>query len=194
MTKNERRGRHGRAPKADTPVVSPVFTAMDTPIHLMNLGLLSLHALHSGEALVSNEVSDILEVHPASPDPTGGMAVMAVDAMLFGVDQLSRGNQFVGAMLDSAIRWWRDLEAGLAEVILPPTSRDLHIMPDSAGRVLSPPIDLTPKGIVLAMTGFANAMSQAWSNALEHELQIEASEEAKQDEGGGADVGVFLTS
>lgn len=68
------------------------------------------------------------------------------------------------------------MEAGVAQLLVLPSSRDMHITPDSAGRALCAPLDLSPRGIALATAAATNALSAAWSNALEHETQVEPAE------------------
>jgi len=169
-------GRHGRSSQQGGLGISPVFTWMDTPLHLMNLGLMSMRTLHSSEALLTSEAADLLEIDPKSPDPTGGMQALAADALFFWADQFTQASRFAVAMLDTGIRWWRDMEAGVAQLLVLPSSRDMHITPDSAGRALCAPLDLSPRGIALATAAATNALSAAWSNALEHETQVEPAE------------------
>ncbi len=95
---------------------------------------------------------------------------MVADAMLFWADQFMAQQRLAGAMLDSYMQWGKEVEAGLAEMMMLPGSQDMHITPDSAGAALSS-IDPSPKGIVDAFAGTANAMFQAWANAIEHEVQ-----------------------
>lgn len=150
--------------------VSPVFTAADAPIHLANGWLQSLRSLESWGAFLVKETGDLLEPRTTPPGPTGVAGAMVADAMMFWADQFLAQQQIAGAMLDSCMRWGKDVEAGLAEVMKPPGARELHITPDSAGVALST-LDPTPKGIVDAFAGTANAMLQAWTNAIEHEVQ-----------------------
>ncbi|MBI3382059.1 MAG: hypothetical protein HY019_08645 [Aquabacterium sp.] len=153
-----------------TEPVSPVFTAADAPLHLANGWLQSLRSLESWGAFLVKETGDMLETKPAAPGPTGMAGVMMADAMMFWADQFLAQQQLAGAMLESCMRWGKDVEAGLAEVMKPPSGQALHITPDSAGVALSS-LDPTPKGIVDAFAGTANAMMQAWANALEHEVE-----------------------
>lgn len=95
---------------------------------------------------------------------------MMTDAMLFWADQFMAQQRLAGAMLDSYMQWGKEVEAGLAEMMMLPGSQDMHITPDSAGVALTS-MEPTPKGLVDAFAGTANAMMQAWANAVAHEVE-----------------------
>lgn len=124
-------------------------------------------------------------VEELNPAFTSAGTMMA-DAMLFWADQFMAQQRLAGAMLDSYMHWGKEVEAGLAEMLMLPSSQDMHITPDSAGVALST-LDPTPKGIVDAFAGTANAMLQAWTNAIEHEVQdAQEAQEAQEAQGASA--------
>jgi hypothetical protein len=127
-----------------------------------NMAILVL--LQEGQAMKAHK-----QVEKVSPAVSAAGTMMA-DAMLFWADQFMAQQRLAGAVLDSYMQWGKDVEAGLAEIMMLPGSQDMHITPDSAGVALSS-MDPSPKGIVDAFAGTANAMFQAWANAIEHEMQ-----------------------
>jgi len=86
--------------------------------------------------------------------------------------QCLQGSRLFGGMLNSSIGYWREMDNGLAQMATVLSGSELHITPDSAGPALCPPLDPTPSGGLAAMMGATIAMSEAWRNALEHELMM----------------------
>lgn len=96
---------------------------------------------------------------------------MMGDFMQMWLEQLAQGQRASLAMVDSQMRLWQDMQANTTRLWVGAEPEDLHVMPDSAGPVLCPSIDLTPAGLARNTLGTLQALSAAWSTAVQHELQ-----------------------
>lgn len=93
------------------------------------------------------------------------------DVMQIWLDQIAQGQRTGLALVDSQMRMWQDMQASATRLWTGAVSEDLHVMPDSAGPVLCPPLDFTPAGLTRSTLGTLQALSAAWSTAVQHELQ-----------------------
>lgn len=93
------------------------------------------------------------------------------DAMAFWASQFTQGQQAGQSLVDAQLRWWTEAQNGLSRMWSLPSSSDLHVMPDSAGSVLCPPTDFTPAGLMRQALGAMQALTVAWSTAVQHELE-----------------------
>lgn len=93
------------------------------------------------------------------------------DVMQLWLDQLAQGQRAGLAIVDSQMRLWQDMQANATRLWAGATPEDLHVMPDSAGPALCPPLDFTPAGLTRSALGTLQALSAAWSTAVQHELQ-----------------------
>ncbi len=96
---------------------------------------------------------------------------MMGDVMQLWLDQLAQGQRTGLALVDSQMRLWQDMQANATRLWAGAAPEDLHVMPDSAGPVLCPPLDFTPAGLTRSTLGTLQALSAAWSTAVQHELQ-----------------------
>ena len=96
---------------------------------------------------------------------------MMGDFMQMWLDQLAEGQRAGLAMVDSQVRLWQDMQANATRLWAGAAQEDLHVMPDSAGPALCPPLDFTPAGLTRSTLGTLQALSAAWSTAVQHELQ-----------------------
>lgn len=96
---------------------------------------------------------------------------MMGDFMQMWLDQLAQGQRAGLAMVDSQVRLWQDLQANATRLWAGTEPEDLHVMPDSAGPVLCPPLDFSPAGLTRSTLGTLQALGAAWSTAVQHELQ-----------------------
>lgn len=93
------------------------------------------------------------------------------DFMQLWLDQLAQGQRTGLALFDSQMRLWQGMQDHATRLWAGAATEDLHVMPDSAGPVLCPPFDFTPAGLTRSTLGTLQALSAAWSTAVEHELQ-----------------------
>ncbi len=93
------------------------------------------------------------------------------DVMQLWLDQVAQGQRTGLALVDSQMRLWQDMQANATRLWTGGESQDLHVMPDSAGPVLCPPLDFTPAGLTRSTLGTLQAIGAAWSTAVQHELQ-----------------------
>lgn len=96
---------------------------------------------------------------------------MMGDVMQLWLDQVTQGQRTGLALVDSQMRLWQDMQANATRLWAGSTPQDLHVMPDSAGPALCPPLDFTPAGLTRSTLGTLQALSAAWSTAVQHELQ-----------------------
>jgi len=96
---------------------------------------------------------------------------MMGDVMQLWLDQVTQGQRTGLALVDSQMRLWQDMQANATRLWAGSTPQDLHVMPDSAGPALCPPRDFTPAGLTRSTLGTLQALSAAWSTAVQHELQ-----------------------
>ncbi len=96
---------------------------------------------------------------------------MMGDVMQLWLDQVAQGQRTGLAMVDSQMRLWQDMQANATRLWTGGEPQDLHVMPDSAGPVLCPPLDFTPAGLTRSALGTLQAFGVAWSTAVQHELQ-----------------------
>ena len=96
---------------------------------------------------------------------------MMGDVMQLWLDQVAQGQRTGLALVDSQMRLWQDRQANATRLWAGAAPEDLHVMPDSAGPALCPPIDFTPAGLTRSTLGTHQALSAAWSTAVQHELQ-----------------------
>lgn len=96
---------------------------------------------------------------------------MMGDVMQLWLDQVAQGQRTGLALVDSQMRLWQDMQANATRLWAGSAPEDLHVMPDSAGPALCPPIDFTPVGLTRSTLGTLQAISAAWSTAVQHELQ-----------------------
>lgn len=96
---------------------------------------------------------------------------MMGDVMQLWLDQIAQGQRNGLALIDSQMRLWQDMQANATRLWAGGASEDLHVMPDSAGQALCPPLDFTPAGLTRSTLGTLQALSSAWSTAVQHELQ-----------------------
>lgn len=93
------------------------------------------------------------------------------DVMQLWLDQVAQGQRTGLALVDSQMRLWQDMQANATRLWTGGEQQDLHVMPDSAGPVLCPPLDFTPAGLTRSTLGTLQAIGAAWSTAVQHELQ-----------------------
>lgn len=93
------------------------------------------------------------------------------DFLQLWLDQLAQGQRTSLALFDSQVRLWQGMQDNATRLWAGAATEDLHVMPDSAGPVLCPPLDFTPMGLTRSTLGTMQALSAAWSTAVEHELQ-----------------------
>ena len=93
------------------------------------------------------------------------------DVMQMWMEQLAQGQRTSLALVDSQMRLWQDMQANATRLWAGAAPEDLHVMPDSAGPALCPPLDFTPAGLTRSTLGTLQAISAAWSTAVQHELQ-----------------------
>lgn len=93
------------------------------------------------------------------------------DVMQLWLDQVAQGQRTGLALVDSQMRLWQDMQANATRLWTGGEPQDLHVMPDSAGPVLCPPLDFTPAGLTRSTLGTLQAIGAAWSTAVQHELQ-----------------------
>ena len=93
------------------------------------------------------------------------------DVMQLWLDQVAQGQRTGLAMVDSQMRLWQDMQANATKMWTGGQANDLHVMPDSAGQALCPPLDFTPAGLARSTLGTLQALGAAWSTAVQHELQ-----------------------
>lgn len=93
------------------------------------------------------------------------------DVMQLWLDQVAHGQRTGLALFDSQVRMWQDMQANATRLWTGAQAADLHVMPDSAGPVLCPPLDFTPAGLARSTLGTWQAFTAAWSTAVRHELQ-----------------------
>lgn len=96
---------------------------------------------------------------------------MMGDVVQLWLDQLAQGQRTGLALVDSQMRLWQDMQANATRLWVGAAPEDLHVMPDSAGPALCPPLDFTPAGLTRSTLGTLQALSAAWSTAVQHELQ-----------------------
>ncbi len=96
---------------------------------------------------------------------------MMGDVMQLWLDQVAQGQRTGLALVDSQMRLWQDMQANATRLWAGAAPEDLHVMPDSAGPALCPPLDFTPVGLTRSTLGTLQAISAAWSTAVQHELQ-----------------------
>jgi len=96
---------------------------------------------------------------------------MMGDVMQMWLDQVAQGQRTGLALVDSQMRLWQDMQANATRLWAGSAPEDLHVMPDSAGPALCPPLDFTPAGLTRSTLGTLQAISAAWSTAVQHELQ-----------------------
>lgn len=96
---------------------------------------------------------------------------MMGDVMQLWLDQVAQGQRTGLALVDSQMRLWQDMQANATRLWTGAAPEDLHVMPDSAGQALCPPLDFTPAGLTRSTLGTLQALSSAWSTAVQHELQ-----------------------
>lgn len=96
---------------------------------------------------------------------------MMGDVMQLWLDQVAQGQRTGLALVDSQMRLWQDMQANATRLWAGASPEDLHVMPDSAGPALCPPLDFTPAGLTRSTLGTLQALSAAWSTAVQHELQ-----------------------
>ena len=92
------------------------------------------------------------------------------DVMQLWLDQVAQGQRTGLALVDSQMRLWQDMQANATRLWTGGEPQDLHVMPDSAGPVLCPPLDVTPAGLTRSTLGTLQAIGAAWSTAVQHEL------------------------
>lgn len=116
----------------------------------------------------------------ASAEPSPRTAVTAQEApwgqvmgdvMQLWLEQVAQGQRTGLAMVDSQMRLWQDMQSQATRLLAGAGAEDLHVMPDSAGPALCPPLDFTPAGLTRSTLGTWQALSAAWSTAVQHELQ-----------------------
>lgn len=93
------------------------------------------------------------------------------DVMQLWLDQVAQGQRTGLALVDSQMKLWQDMQANATRLWAGVATEDLHVMPDSAGPALCPPLDFTPAGLTRSTLGTLQALSAAWSTAVQHELQ-----------------------
>ena len=93
------------------------------------------------------------------------------DVMQLWLDQVAQGQRTGLALVDSQMRLWQDMQANATRLWVGAAPEDLHVMPDSAGPALCPPLDFSPAGLTRSTLGTLQALSAAWSTAVQHELQ-----------------------
>lgn len=93
------------------------------------------------------------------------------DFMQMWLDQVTQSQRAGLALVDSQMRLWQDMQANATRLWAGAAPEDLHVMPDSAGPALCPPLDFTPAGLARSTLGTLQAFSAAWSTAVQHELQ-----------------------
>lgn len=93
------------------------------------------------------------------------------DVMQLWLDQVAQGQRTGLALVDSQMRLWQDMQANATRLWAGAAPEDLHVMPDSAGPALCPPLDFSPAGLTRSTLGTLQALSAAWSTAVQHELQ-----------------------
>lgn len=93
------------------------------------------------------------------------------DVMQLWLDQVAQGQRTSLALVDSQMRLWQDMQANATKMWTGAQVNDLHVMPDSAGQALCPPLDFTPAGLTRSTLGTLQAIGAAWSTAVQHELQ-----------------------
>lgn len=93
------------------------------------------------------------------------------DVMQMWLDQVSQGQRTGLALVDSQMRLWQDMQVNATKMWTGGQANDLHVMPDSAGQALCPPLDFTPAGLTRSALGTLQAFGAAWSTAVQHELQ-----------------------
>lgn len=93
------------------------------------------------------------------------------DVMQLWLDQVAQGQRTGLALVDSQMRLWQDMQANATKMWTGAQVNDLHVMPDSAGQALCPPLDFTPAGLTRSTLGTLQAIGAAWSTAVQHELQ-----------------------
>ncbi len=96
---------------------------------------------------------------------------MMGDVMQLWLDQVAQGQRTGLALVDSQMRLWQDMQANATRLWAGAAPEDLHVMPDSAGPALCPPLDFSPAGLTRSTLGTLQALSAAWSTAVQHELQ-----------------------
>lgn len=96
---------------------------------------------------------------------------MMGDVMQLWLDQVAQGQRTGLALVDSQMRLWQDMQANATRLWVGAAPEDLHVMPDSAGPALCPPLDFSPAGLTRSTLGTLQALSAAWSTAVQHELQ-----------------------
>lgn len=112
------------------------------------------------------ERSQVEQVNPA----IGVASAMLADTMTFWADQVMAQQRFASAVLDSCMQWGKQVEAGMVQAMQVPGGPTPQVTADSAGVALTT-LDPSPVGIMNTFAGTANAMFQAWANAVEHEVQ-----------------------
>jgi hypothetical protein len=93
------------------------------------------------------------------------------DVMQLWLDQLAQGQRTGLALVDSQVRMWQDMQANTTKMWMGGQAAELHVTPDSAGPALCPPLDFTPAGLARSTLGTWQALTAAWSTAVQHELQ-----------------------
>jgi hypothetical protein len=93
------------------------------------------------------------------------------DFMQLWLDQIAQGQRTGLALFDTQMRLWQGMQDNATRLWAGVATEDLHVMPDSAGPALCPPLDLTPAGLTRSTLGTLQALSAAWSTAVQHELQ-----------------------
>lgn len=102
---------------------------------------------------------------------TGPWGQVMGDVMQMWLDQVSQGQRTGLALVDSQMRLWQDMQANATRMWTGGQADELHVMPDSAGQALCPPLDFTPVGLTRSTLGTLQALGAAWSTAVQHELQ-----------------------
>lgn len=107
-----------------------------------------------------------------TPDPASAPWGQTMgDVMQLWLDQVAHGQRTGLALVDSQVRMWQDMQANATKMWTGGQAAELHVMPDSAGPALCPPLDFTPAGLARSTLGTWQALTAAWSTAVQHELQ-----------------------
>jgi hypothetical protein len=93
--------------------------------------------------------------------------------LTLGVGQFARQMDMLDGLVAQQLQAWKVWEQSVAGLWHLPGLGDgnLHVSADSAGGVLVPPSALTPESVTRTAFGWAQAMSEAWLNAVQHDLE-----------------------
>lgn len=69
------------------------------------------------------------------------------------------------------MRLLQGMQTGAATLLTGTGPHALHVMPDSAGPALCPPLDFSPAALTRNTLGTLQALTAAWTTAVQHELQ-----------------------